>query len=834
MEILKIRNLSFYYPDSERAALNEFSLTVNEGEFVTVFGKSGCGKSTLLRLINPPLAPRGKLEGVIERCGDYAIGMVMQSPEEGIVTDKVWHELAFGLENLGLKTDEIRARVAETASFFGINSWFDKKTNELSGGQKQLLALASVMVTKPSLLLLDEPTSQLDPIAAGEFLAAVKRINRETGVTVILSEHRLEEAIPISDRVVYMENGAVAAQNQDICPYLKDSGMLAALPSPMRIHTAVKNNMTCPQNVREGRMWLDKMVKDRGYTPVPLKHTESSNDTVLTMKNVWFRYQKELPDVVKGINLKLKKGEVMALMGGNGSGKSTALSIAAGVLKPVCGRVEKKGRTGLLPQSPETIFLCDTVLEDLRRFGNTDEIEQVCSLCGLEDIVLRAPSDISGGELQRAALAAVLLTKPDILLLDEPTKGMDAEFKQEFGRILQGLKDSGMAICIVSHDVEFCAEYADTCGLFFEGAVVSSGNPQEFFAGLSYYTTSACRMSDGIIDNAVTSKDIIAALGGIEQKRDIIKNTFKLPPEASEKQKKEPDYPSGIICLLIFAVISLFITDKFTGLANTAFMILSIAFLGFGISFLVPQTPFEEPAVNKKRRFHIRHLLVPAILMLIVPATVYCGIRFFEERRYYLISMLIIFETIAAFAAGFEGSKPKPREIVVVSVLCAIGVAGREAFFMLPQFKPIAAIVIISGAALGSGTGFLTGAMCAFVSNFFFGQGAWTPWQMFSFGLIGALSGVFFYGRRKTRGRLCVFGALAVLIIYGLIMNPASVIMAGDSINPSMLAVAVYAGLPFDIVHAASTVFFLWFGAAPVIKKLAVMKKKYGIYQDIT
>ena len=344
MESFKVENLSFTYPNRTEKALDNINLTVNQGEFVLLCGKSGCGKTTLLRLLKQALAPFGEIEGNIlfngKPLAEYntkqqasGIGFVMQNPDNQIVTDKVWHELAFGLESLGYKQTEIRTRVSEMASFFGIQNWFYKKVTELSGGQKQLLNLASVMVMQPSVLILDEPTSQLDPIAAGEFLKTLEKINRELGTTVILTEHRLEDAFPIADRVIVMDDGKIIADEvpAEVGKILKEKNhdMYKALPTPMRVHGEVKNNLLCPLTVRDGRTWLEEYSKENAlHTEViPKDKVQRDTNTVIEIKDAWFRYEKDLPDVVKGFNLSVNKSELFCLVGGNGTGKTTALSL---------------------------------------------------------------------------------------------------------------------------------------------------------------------------------------------------------------------------------------------------------------------------------------------------------------------------------------------------------------------------------------------------------------------------------------------------------------------------------------------------------------------------
>lgn len=273
MEQFKIENLNFSYPEKEKLVLNDINLVINKGEFITVCGKSGSGKTTLLKHLKSVLKPKGKTRGKIyfedRNLSDLSIreeasliGYVMQNPDEQIVTDKVWHELAFGLESLGCNQNEMRLKVAEMASYFGIQNWFHKNVNELSGGQKQLLNLASIMAMQPRVIILDEPTSQLDPIAAADFLNTIKKINLELRTTIIISEHRLEDIFYASDRVVVLEDGKIIANDEPRKVGLKlienKSDMIYALPSPMKIFYEIEKNNNAPLTVREGALWLDK------------------------------------------------------------------------------------------------------------------------------------------------------------------------------------------------------------------------------------------------------------------------------------------------------------------------------------------------------------------------------------------------------------------------------------------------------------------------------------------------------------------------------------------------------------------------------------------------
>lgn len=867
VEKIKIKNLIFSYPNSEKMALNDINLTVNQGEFVTICGKSGCGKSTLLRHLKPILTPHGKTSGEIyfdgksiydlsDREQAENIGFVMQNPDNQIVTDKVWHELVFGLESLGINSAEIRSKAAEMASFFGIQNWFYENVVNLSGGQKQILNLASVMIMNPTLLLLDEPSSQLDPISAHDFFTMLERINTELGVTIILSEHNLSEVFPLSDKVVVMEDGKITAENT---PYkigeeLKQNSMFAALPTPTKIYYSLGNNSgNCPITIRDGHKWLEKQQINEHFEFKSEKN-RINTEPILELKDVWFRYEKNSDDILKGLSFKVHENEFYAIVGGNGVGKSTALSVISKINKPYRGKVfiNDDTKVAVMPQNPQSLFLKKSVLEelydavfDVEKEKRKNEIEYVIKLCELDNLLENHPYDLSGGEQQRVALAKMLLRKPDLLVLDEPTKGLDACFKRKLATILKSLQKNGMTVLMVTHDIEFCAEYADICAMFFDGKIVSEAPPRKFFAENNFYTTSAKRMADGIIENAVLDKDIIRALGG--EAEDLTETNdelnYILPKKTVIKQGKK-EYKKlnvhnvvlGIVFVILFVMTQCLFCGRYDNWKNYVAQTISILFIAAAMFNLIPRKKLGKELIQNeksKRKILKRTKIATLLILFLIPLTIFIGIYYLGDKKYYFISLLIILETMIPFGFAFENRKPKARELVIISALCAIGVAGRTAFFMLPQFKPVAAIVIISGVAFGGETGFLVGAITAFVSNFFFGQGPWTPWQMFSFGIIGFLAGIMFQKGilRKTKTDMCVFGFLATFVIYGGIMNPASVIMWQSNININMVLSSYVMGMPFDFIHAVSTVFFLFFAAEPMLEKLERIKIKYGLIE---
>lgn len=554
MEILNVENLSFSYPERKKKAIDNVSFKINRGEFVLLCGESGCGKTTLLRLLKREIAPHGDLTGKIyldgidieqisDRDSVSKIGFVMQNPEQQLVTEKVWRELAFGLESLGLESSVIRRKTAETASYFGLEKLYRSDTSNLSGGEKQLLNLASVMAMNPSVLILDEPTSQLDPITAREFISTLSRLNREWGVTVIMSEHRTEELFAVADRVLAMENGKIILDSspKKTGVKLKNHKLSIGFPTSVRLYGLLgfENESDCPLSVRDGRNFiLDKIKTDK--KALPIKEYKHSDECAIELKDVSFRYSQNGRDVLSGANLKIYSGEVYSLLGGNGAGKSTLLKTLSGMLKPYSGKINILGRSvkkyrsnslykntlAMLPQNPQELFIKSSVADDFREIKEvmemtedefSEKLKKLCELFEIDGLLDSHPYDLSGGEQQKAALVKVLLLNPKILLLDEPTKGMDAYSKGSVLKIVKTLKDCGITVLTVTHDVEFAAMCSDRCGLFFDGEVVSEDIPREFFSQNTYYTTAAAKLSKGIFENTVTCEQLyeICKINGV-------------------------------------------------------------------------------------------------------------------------------------------------------------------------------------------------------------------------------------------------------------------------------------------------------------------------------
>ena len=529
MEILSCENVAFKYNESTDYAISDCTFSVKKGEKIMLCGASGSGKSTLLRLLKRELSPRGELSGNITLMGKdrselsdresaEKIGFVMQSPDSQTVCDKVSAELAFGLESFGVKSGEIQSRVGEMAAFFGIEPLYDRDISTLSGGQKQLVALCSVMVTDPDILLLDEPTAQLDPVAARELLGILDRLNKEMGVTIIIAEHDPEELFDSCDKILYLAKGKTELFGTPALTgkYFVENALEGFLPETAKAFARLCDDL--PLNVRQGRAKLEKL----GVTDIPkqaVNDTERAEPYALQCKNLWQRYEKNSPDILKGCDLGIRKGECYGLLGSNGGGKSTLLRVICGLCKPYMGTVSLfgkkqkaykngslfRGMLAFLPQEPVTMFVKESVREDLLQSGDKVTVENVSQRMGIEHLLDRHPWDLSGGEIQKCAFAKILLADPKIIVLDECTKGMDSFAKKALGDILLDLKDEGRTILLVTHDLEFAAQYCDRCGLLFDGKIVAEDNAVEFFSHNRFYTTTAARLTRGFFSGAVTS-----------------------------------------------------------------------------------------------------------------------------------------------------------------------------------------------------------------------------------------------------------------------------------------------------------------------------------------
>lgn len=529
MEILSCKNVAFKYNESTGYALSDCTFSVKKGEKVMLCGASGSGKSTLLRLLKREVSPRGELSGKIDLIGKAAtelsdresaekIGFVMQDPDSQTVCDKVSSELAFGLESFGVPSKEIQSRVGEMAAFFGIEPLYDRDISTLSGGQKQLVSLCSIMVTDPDILLLDEPTAQLDPVAAKELLNILDRLNKEMGVTVIIAEHDPEELFDSCDKILYLSNGKTAFFDTPAkaAKYFAQDDLKGFLPETAKVFAGFCSDL--PLNVRQGRAQLENLVTED--TPQTDESTaESTEPYALECKNIWQRYEKDSPDILKGCDLAVRKGECYGLLGSNGGGKSTLLRVICGLCKPYMGAVSLFGKKqkaykngslfremlAFLPQEPVTMFVKESVREDLLQSADENAVKKIAERMEIEPLLDRHPWDLSGGEIQKCAFAKILLADPKIIVLDECTKGMDSFAKKALGDVLASLKAEGRTILLVTHDLEFAAENCERCGLLFDGKIAAEDNAVRFFSRNRFYTTAAARLTRGFFSGAVTS-----------------------------------------------------------------------------------------------------------------------------------------------------------------------------------------------------------------------------------------------------------------------------------------------------------------------------------------
>lgn len=541
MEILSCENVAFKYNESTDYAISDCTFSVKKGEKIMLCGASGSGKSTLLRLLKRELSPRGELSGDITLMGKdrselsaresaEKIGFVMQNPDSQTVCDKVSAELAFGLESFGVKSGEIQSRVGEMAAFFGIESLYDRDISTLSGGQKQLVALCSVMATDPDILLLDEPTAQLDPVAARELLGILDRLNKEMGVTIIIAEHDPEELFDSCDKILYLAKGKTEFFGTPAltAKYFVKNALEGFLPETSKAFSGLCDDL--PLNVRQGRAKLEKLC----VTDIPKQAdnvADSAEPYALQCKNLWQRYEKNSPDILKGCDLGIRKGECYGLLGSNGGGKSTLLRVICGLCKPYMGTVSLFGKKqkaykngslfremlAFLSQEPVTMFVKESVREDLLQSGEKSAVENVSQRMGIENLLDRHPWDLSGGEIQKCAFGKILLADPKIIVLDECTKGMDSFAKKALGDVLASLKDEGRTILLVTHDLEFAAQYCDRCGLLFDGKIVAEDNAVEFFSRNRFYTTAAARLTMGFFSGAVTSTAVRERLAMVKR-----------------------------------------------------------------------------------------------------------------------------------------------------------------------------------------------------------------------------------------------------------------------------------------------------------------------------
>lgn len=484
MPAIEVRSLSFAYPDADAAVLEGLDWSVPQGAFALLVGGTGSGKSTLLSLLKPEIAPAGERTGDARVLGENVadmdvrasaerVGYVFQDPENQIVCETVWHEMAFGLENLGVSRDEMRRRVAETSYFFGLEDWLHRDTDTLSGGRKQLLSLAAVLALRPRVLLLDEPTSQLDPVAEKNFLHALFRVNRELGCTVVVATHQPRPMLEYATCAYRIEGGRVC-EVADIASLGHREGLFSGEVSGWGASRRAKNGVFSSAG---------------GCRILPKMHAGSAT----TLTGGWFRYDRASGWVLRGLDAAFSTGAVHAVVGGNGCGKSTMLSVLAKTVKLQRGHMERGAASAaLLPQNPKALLVAETVRDELMEWASTcgyDEAvarERAASL-GLSGLDGRHPYDLSGGQRQLLALAKLLLIGPELLLLDEPTKGLDLASRRIIAHALRDHAKAGGTVIMATHDLDFAEQVADDIAMMFDGEIACMEPPADFFADNVFY-----------------------------------------------------------------------------------------------------------------------------------------------------------------------------------------------------------------------------------------------------------------------------------------------------------------------------------------------------------
>lgn len=525
---IEVRSLSFAYPDADAAVLEGLDWSVPQGAFALLVGGTGSGKSTLLSLLKPEIAPAGTRSGELRVLGEPVadmdvrasaerVGYVFQDPENQIVCETVWHEMAFGLENLGLARDEMRRRVAETSYFFGLEDWLHRDTDTLSGGRKQLLSLAAVLALRPRVLLLDEPASQLDPVAEKNFLHALFRVNRELGCTVVVATHQPRPMLEYATCAYRIEDGRVrevadiaslghreelfsgevlgwgASRRAKNGVFSSVSGQLGSLdprggaPGAKKGLKSDKSGEFEAQILPQGD--LEAPSRAAGCRILPKMHAGSAT----TLAGSWFRYDRASGWVLRGLDAAFSAGAVHAVVGGNGCGKSTMLSVLAKTVKLQRGHMERGAASAaLLPQNPKALLVAETVRDELMEWASTcgyDEAvarERAASL-GLSGLDGHHPYDLSGGQRQLLALAKLLLIGPELLLLDEPTKGLDLASRRIIARALRDHAKAGGTVIMATHDLDFAEQVADDIAMMFDGEIACMEPPADFFADNVFY-----------------------------------------------------------------------------------------------------------------------------------------------------------------------------------------------------------------------------------------------------------------------------------------------------------------------------------------------------------
>lgn len=515
MALFKIEDLSFTYAGEKEPALKNISLETQKGETIAVIGESGSGKTTLLRLLKKIISPKGELSGSISFSGSdeiSEIGFVFQDPCDQSVCETVYEELCFAPQNLNISPDAIRVKAAEACAFFGISDLISKKISELSGGEVQTVNLAAAAVLSPKVIILDEPFSQLDPISIQKLISSLRKLKDELGTSIIISSHSIEGILPFIDKIAVLENGELSL-------FGDSDNVIKAL-----IHKKNPLALTCgalPLISKENILKTVKEARDYLYrNNIPFSsfknQTAVSGETLIKAKNIYMRYDKRSEDILKGVSVEIKKGEVLGLCGANGSGKTTLLSVLSGALKSYSGKVRSCGDVLYIPQDPRIAFVKDTVLDDIKFMCDVSGmpysmLDSVISSYPLfkdaDKILNKHPYDLSGGELQKAVVLKALTADKDILLFDEPVKGLDPKSKAEFEKMIMSIRGE-KAIAIASHDIEFLTRVCSDIAMLFGGEIITKQPIENFVTQNSYFTTSLVRASKGIKEGLIVSTQL--------------------------------------------------------------------------------------------------------------------------------------------------------------------------------------------------------------------------------------------------------------------------------------------------------------------------------------
>jgi energy-coupling factor transporter ATP-binding protein EcfA2 len=530
--VIDFENLTYTYPNAIQPALRDVTLHVPEGGFALLVGPSGCGKSTLARCVGGlvPHFSGGALRGKL-RVGGHdpvalgpsgmsaLVGYVFQDPEAQAVMDRVEDEIAFALEHAGLPHQEMRVRVEETLDLLDLSALRDRPLESLSGGERQRVAIAAALALRPRILVLDEPTSQLDPQSAEDVLQALVRLNHDLGLTILLVEHRLERVLPFVDQVIVLsESGALSGPPDIVMP------QIALLPPLLELGKALGWS-PLPLTIKAGLRWSRALAQPPA--PIPTK-AQTPVTPFFALQHVDAAYDGR--QVLHGVDLAVAPGEIVALLGRNGAGKTTLLKCLVGLHRPTRGRAiaggqDNAGRdvaaicrmVGYLPQDPNALLFADTVREELlitlRNHGIADSgaLDALLARLGLAEHAQAYPRDLSAGERQRVALGAIMVARPRALLLDEPTRGLDYIAKQRLAELLREWRSEGIAILLVTHDVEFAALLADRVVLLGRGEVIAEGPAATVLGTSPLFAPQIARLFPGT--GWLTSNDALRGLG---------------------------------------------------------------------------------------------------------------------------------------------------------------------------------------------------------------------------------------------------------------------------------------------------------------------------------